>query len=130
MTNKKTTSGGSGFNDFSFSNLTVKWDAVRVEAEAQQLFETYKQLLQTEQGKFILLSEFCEQRAIMYQLIEAFAVNREVSSGAAKVSHDAVENLTESLKKLKTIERTVKTQGTNFSKRLEEIEEIIKYRGF
>ncbi len=86
--------------------------------------------MQTEQGKFILLSEFCEQRAIMYQLIEAFAVNREVSSGAAKVSHDAVENLTESLKKLKTIERTVKTQGTNFSKRLEEIEEIIKYKGF
>ena len=130
MSNKKTTSGGSGFNDFSFSNLTVKWDAVRVEAEAQELFETYKQLLQTDEGKYILLSEFCEQRAIMYQLIEAFAVNREVSGGAAKLSHDAVEKLTESLKKLKTIERTVKTQGTNFSKRLEEIEEIIKYKGF
>ena len=33
MANKKTTSGGNGFKDFSFSNLKVKWNAVRVKTQ-------------------------------------------------------------------------------------------------
>ena len=33
MANKKTTFGGSGFKDFSFPNLTVKWNTVRVKTQ-------------------------------------------------------------------------------------------------
>tara|TARA_B100000886_G_scaffold248664_1_gene175156 strand:+ start:69 stop:437 length:369 start_codon:yes stop_codon:yes gene_type:complete len=119
MTNKKTTSGKGGSNKNYEPNIAPSWSYERVAAESQALFDTYKDMLEKPDGKVALLRELCEQRAVMYQLIEAFEINRQVSSGAATNSHLAVT-------KFEEIEQTVKSQGKSFSKRLEHLEEYKK----
>ena len=54
-------------------------------------------------------------QGMFHQLVEAFAENQKVSAGAADVSHKAVH-------KSQQFEATLKTQGQNFSKRVEERE--------
>ena len=73
-------------------------------------------MLEKPEAKELLLRELCEQRAVMYQLIEAFSINREVSSGAAN-------NASKAVKLYEDLLNTTKAQGQNFSKRIEKLEE-------
>ena len=116
MTNKKTTSGKGGSNNESSPNIAPTWDFKRVQEESQALFDTYKSMLEKPEAKTLLLRELCEQRAVMYQLIEAYSINREVSSGASNNASKAVKLYEELL-------NLTRSQGKNFSKRIEKLEE-------
>ena len=116
MANKKTTSGKGGSNNESSPNIAPTWDFKRVQEESQALFDTYKNMLEKPEAKELLLRELCEQRAVMYQLIEAFSINREVSSGAANNASKAVKLYEELL-------NLTRSQGKNFSKRIEKLED-------
>ena len=116
MTNKKTTSGKGGSNNVSSPNIAPTWDFKRVQEESQALFDTYKNMLEKPEAKELLLRELCEQRAVMYQLIEAVSINREVSSGAANNASKAVKLYEELL-------NLTRSQGKNFSKRIEKLED-------
>ena len=109
MNNKKTPDANQ--------ELEPIWTNSNVAKHASELYEIYRQQIDEdrEKGLGILLQDFCILQTRFHQLVEAFAINQRVSSGAADVSHKAVE-------KYQQFEATLKTQGKNFSKRLEELE--------
>ena len=109
MNNKK--------NPDANQELEPIWTNSNVAKHASELYEIYRQQIDEdrEKGLGILLQDFCILQTRFHQLVEAFAINQRVSSGAAEVSHQAVE-------KYQQFEATLKTQGKNFSKRLEELE--------
>ena len=109
MNNKKTPDGNQ--------ELEPVWTNNKRASYAAQLYDTYRKIFEEDQAKGIetFLMDFCVMQGRLHQLEEAYVVNRKVSSGAADVSHKAVQ-------KYQQFEATLKTQGQNFSKRLEELE--------
>ena len=109
MANKKTPDGNQ--------ELEPVWTNNKIASHAAQLYDTYRKIFEEDQAKGIetFLMDFCVMQGRLHQLEEAYAINRKVSSGAADVSHKAVQ-------KYQQFEATLKTQGQNFSKRLEELE--------
>ena len=109
MPNKKTPDANQ--------ELEPIWTNSNVAKHSAELYEIYRQQIEKdrEKGLGILLQDFCVLQSRLHQLEEAFAINHKVSSGAAEVSHQAVE-------KYQQFEATLKTQGKNFSERLEELE--------
>ena len=97
--------------------LEPVWTDSRVAQHSAELYEIYRKLLDEnrEKGLGTLLMYFCVLQGRLHQLTEAFKENRKVSSGAAEVSHKAVEIFQQ-------LDATQKNQGKNFSKRLEELE--------
>ena len=109
MNNKKTPDGNQ--------ELEPVWTNNKIASYAAQLYDTYRKIFEEDQAKGIetFLMVFCVMQGRLHQLEEAYVINRKVSSGAADVSHKAVQ-------KYQQFEATLKTQGKNFSKRLEELE--------
>jgi len=109
MTNKKTPDGNQ--------ELEPIWTNNKVAAHADALYETYRKLNEENREQFlgVLLKDFCILQGRFHQLEEAFIINRKVSSGAAEVSHVAAQ-------KYQEFDATLKNQGKNFSKRLENLE--------
>ncbi|MBO6972377.1 MAG: hypothetical protein JJ843_00950 [Prochlorococcus marinus CUG1434] len=109
MLNKKTPDGNQ--------ELEPIWTDSKIASHAAQLYDTYRKIFEEDQAKGIetFLMDFCLMQGRLHQLEEAYVINRKVSSGAADVSHKAVQ-------KYQQFEATLKTQGQNFSKRLEELE--------
>ena len=109
MANKKTPDGNQ--------ELEPVWTNNKIASHAAQLYDTYRKIFEEDQAKGIetFLMDFCVMQGMFHQLNEAFQENHKVSSGAADVSHKAVQ-------KYQQFEATLKTQGQNFSKRLEELE--------
>ena len=109
MTKEKTPHGNE--------ELEPVWTDSRVAQHSEELYEFYRKLIDKdrEKGLATLLTDFCIMQGRFHQLVEAFAENRKVSSGAAEVSHTAVE-------KYQEFDATLKNQGKNFSKRLERLE--------
>ncbi len=109
MANKKTPDGNQ--------ELEPVWTNNKVAEHAAQLYDRYRKIFDEDHANGIetILMDICIMQGKYQQLVEAFAENRKVSSGAAQVSHLAVE-------KYQQFEATLKTQGQNFSKRLEELE--------
>ena len=109
MTNKKTPDGNQ--------ELEPVWTNNKVAEHAAQLYDRYRKTFEEDKAKGteIILMDFCLMQGMFHQLNEAFQENHKVSSGAADVSHKAVQ-------KFQQFEATLKTQGKNFSKRLEELE--------
>ena len=64
MVNKKNISCRISFKYFYISNLRVKWEALIVEAEANQSFEKYKQLFHTKEWKLISNNSLIEKAQI------------------------------------------------------------------
>ena len=97
------------------------WRNSKIASNAALLYDTYRKIFEEDQAKGIetFLIDFCVRQGILHQLEEVYVINHIVSSGAADVSHKTVE-------KYQQFEATLKTQGKNFSKRLEELE----YNGF
>ena len=62
-----------------------------------------------------LLKELCVLKASHLQVVEAIGVNSNLSNLAAENSHLAVQ-------KYQEVDGTVKSQGRNFSKRIERLE--------
>ena len=112
MTNKKTPDGNQ-----ESKKVEPIWTDSKVRENAVQLYETYRELFEKDKSKGteIILMDFCLMQGIYHQLVEAFVENHKVSSGAADVSHKAVEIFQQ-------LDATQKNQGKNFSKRLEELE--------
>ena len=111
MTNKKTPHANEE------SKVEPIWTNNKVAEHAEQLYDRYRKIFEEDKSKGteIILMDFCLMQGMFHQLVEAFAENRNVSAGAADVSHKAVQ-------KFQQFEATLKTQGKNFSKRLEELE--------
>ena len=109
MSNKKTPDGNQ--------ELEPTWTDSKVSAFADSLYETYRKLNEENREQFlgVLLKDFCLMQGNFQQLKEAYIINRKVSSGAAEVSHVAVQ-------KYQEFDATLKNQGKNFSKRLENLE--------
>ena len=109
MTNKKAPDGNQ--------ELEPIWTNNKIASYAKELYETYRKLLETDRDKAlgILLQDFCILQGRLHQLEEAYVINSKLSSNAADNSHKAVE-------KYQEFEATLKTQGKNFSARLEELE--------
>ena len=112
MTNKKTPDGNQE------SKVDPIWTNSKVTEHAEQLYDTYRKLFEEDKAKGteIILFDFCIMQGIYHQLAEAFQDNHKVSSGAADLSHKAVEIYQQ-------LDATQKNQGKNFSKRLERLEE-------
>ena len=93
------------------------WSADRVKKEAEMLYEHYRVALSKDKPAAYgaVLMEICEQKAMLFEIIEHLAENWKVSNGAAKNSSEAV-------KLFQQLESTVKTQGKSFSERLEDLE--------
>ena len=93
------------------------WSADRVKQEAELLYDQYYKALQEDKGKAYgaVLMEICQQKAMLFQIIEHLAENWKVSNGAANNSSQAV-------KLFQQLEGTIKTQGASFSQRLEKLE--------
>ena len=113
MNNKKTPEGNQ--------ELEPIWTNSNVAKPATELYKICRQQIDEdrEKGLGILLQDFCVLQSRLHQREETFAINQRVSSRAAEVSHQTVE-------KYQQFEATLKTQGKNLSKRLEELE----YNGF
>ena len=111
MINKKTPDGNQE------SKVKPVWTYNKVAEHAEQLYDRYRKIFEEDKSKGpdIILMDFCLMQGMFHQLVEAFAENRKVSAGAADVSHKAVQ-------KYQQFEATLKTQGQNFSKRLDELE--------
>ena len=62
-----------------------------------------------------LLKELCLLKASHLQVVEAIGVNSNLSNSAADNSHIAVQ-------KFQELEATMKSQGRNFSERIERLE--------
>ena len=109
MTNKKAPDGNQ--------ELEPIWTNSNVAKHASELYEIYRQQIDEdrEKGLGILLQDFCILQGRLHQLEEAYVINSKLSSNAADNSHKAVE-------KYQEFEATLKTQGKNFSARLEELE--------
>ena len=94
------------------------WSGQRVIDEAEELFN---QFVEDYEGKdpaeitLALLREICCLKATNYQLVEHLAINWDKSNGAFKNSHALVQ-------KWQEIEAIVKSQGRNYSERLERLE--------
>ena len=94
------------------------WSTDRVKAETES---HYNQFVDEFQGKdpaivtSALIRELSELRAVNYQLIEHLGINWQASNGACNNSHLAVQ-------KFEELEATMKSQGRNFSERLERLE--------
>ena len=94
------------------------WNAERVLQEAEDLF---KQFVEKYEGKdpaeitLALLRELSVVKACQLQLVEAFQANWHKSDGAFENSHLAVT-------KFQELEATMKSQGRNFSERIERLE--------
>ena len=99
------------------SKVEPIWTNNKVAEHAEQLYDRYRKIFEEDKSKGteIILMDFCLMQGMFHQLVEAFAENQKVSAGAADVSHKAVQ-------KFQQFEATLKTQGKNFSKRLEELE--------
>tara|TARA_Y100001938_G_scaffold138912_1_gene205070 strand:- start:642 stop:959 length:318 start_codon:yes stop_codon:yes gene_type:complete len=94
------------------------WSAERVQVEAEKHYNDFVDEFQGQDPAAItsaLLKEISELRAIHFQLVEHLSENWLVSSGAASNSHIAVQ-------KFQELEATMKSQGRNFSERLERLE--------
>ena len=94
------------------------WSAERVKAEAEKHYNDFVDEFQGQDPAAItsaLVKEVSELRAIHFQLIEHLGINWNVSNGAAANSHVAVQ-------KFEELDATMKSQGRNFSERLERLE--------
>ena len=110
MANKKTPDGNQ--------ELEPVWTNNKIASHAAQLYDTYRKIFEEDQAKGIetFLMDFCVMQGRLHQLEEAYVINRKVSSGAADVSHKAVQ-------KYQQFEGILKTFGASFSKRLERLEQ-------
>ena len=95
-----------------------KWSAERVKAEAEKFYNLFVEEFQGKDPAIVtsaLIRELAEQKAIQFQLIEHLGINWQASNGACNNSHLAVQ-------KFEELEATMKSQGRNFSERLERLE--------
>ena len=95
-----------------------KWSAERVKAEAEKFYNLFVDEFQGKDPAIVtsaLIRELAEQKAIQFQLIEHLGINWQASNGACNNSHLAVQ-------KFEELEATMKSQGRNFSERLERLE--------
>ena len=85
MLNKKTPDGNQ--------ELEPIWTDSKIASHAAQLYDTYRKIFEEDQAKGIetFLMDFCVMQGRLHQLEEAYVINRKVSSGAADVSHKAVQ---------------------------------------
>jgi len=94
------------------------WSGTRVIEEAEDFFNRF---VEAHEGKdpaeitLALLREICVIKASQLQLVEAFQANWHKSDGAFENSHLAVT-------KFQELEATMKSQGRNFSERIERLE--------
>ena len=94
------------------------WSADRVNAEAEKLYNEFVEEFQGEDPATItsaLIRENAILKACYFQLVEAFQANWHKSDGAFENSHLAVT-------KFQELEATMKSQGRNFSERIERLE--------
>ena len=99
-------------------NTEPTWSAERVKAEAEKLYNEFVEEFQGKDPATItsaLIRKQAEQSAIQFQLIEHLGINWQVSNKASENSHVAVQKYEELLGLLKS-------QGRNFSERLERLE--------
>ena len=99
-------------------NTEPTWSAERVKAEAEKLYNEFVEEFQGKDPAIVtsaLIRELAEQKAIQFQLIEHLGINWQASNGACNNSHLAVQ-------KFEELEATMKSQGRNFSERLERLE--------
>ena len=95
-----------------------KWSAERVKAEAEKYYNEFVEEFQGKDPAIVtsaLIRELSELRAVNFQLIEHLSINWQVSNKASENSHIAVQKYEELLGLLKS-------QGRNFSERLERLE--------
>ena len=109
--------------------LTILWrkfmqkneptfSGVRVLKEAEDFFNRFVEAYEGKEPEEItlaLLREICTIKASQLQLVEAFETNWYKSNGAFENSHLAVT-------KYQELDGTMKSQGRNFSERLERLE--------
>ena len=94
------------------------WSAKRVEAEAEKFYNKFVEEFQGQDPASItsaLIKHIAQLTAVNYQIIECLTTNGDVSNGAFENSHLAVQ-------KFQELEATMKSQGRNFSERLERLE--------
>ena len=94
------------------------WSVERVKIEAEKHYNDFVDEFQGHDPAAItsaLLKEISELRAIHFQLVEHLSENWLVSSASSANSHKAVQ-------KFQELEATMKSQGRNFSERLERLE--------
>ena len=94
------------------------WSAERVKAEAEKFYNLFVEEFQGKDPAIVtsaLIRELAEQKAIQFQLIEHLGINWQASNGACNNSHLAVQ-------KFEELEATMKSQGRNFSERIERLE--------
>tara|TARA_R100000655_G_scaffold35235_1_gene68576 strand:- start:202 stop:522 length:321 start_codon:yes stop_codon:yes gene_type:complete len=94
------------------------WSGTRVLEEAENFFNTFVEVYEGKDPGEItlgLLREICTLKASQLQVIEAIQANSELARAAADNSHIAVQ-------KFQELEATMKSQGRNFSERLERLE--------
>ena len=94
------------------------WSVERVQAEAEKHYNDFVAEFQGEDPATItsaLIKELAMLRATHFQLIEHLGINWNTSNAAASNSHQAVQ-------KFQELEATMKSQGCNFSQRLERLE--------
>ena len=90
----------------------------RVLKEADDFFNRFVEAFEGKEPAEItiaLLKELCVLKASHLQVIEAIEVNSGLAHDSAKNSHTAVQ-------KFQELEATMKSQGRNFSKRIERLE--------
>ena len=94
------------------------WSAELVKAEAEKYYNEFVEEFQGKDPTILtsaLIRELSELRAVNFQLIEHLGINWQASNGACNNSHKAVQ-------KFEELEATIKSQGRNFSERLERLE--------
>ena len=100
------------------SQTEPAWSVERVQAEAEKHYNDFVAEFQGEDPATItsaLIKELAMLRATNFQLIEHLGINWNTSNAAAANSHQAVQ-------KFQELEATMKSQGCNFSQRLERLE--------
>ncbi len=99
-------------------NVEPTWSAERVKAEAEKHYNDFVDEFQGQDPAAItsaLVKELSELRAVHFQLIEHLGINWNVSNLASSNSQLAAQ-------KFEELETTMKSQGRNFSERLERLE--------
>ena len=94
------------------------WSSDRVNAEAEKLYNEFVEEFQGKDPAIItsaLIRENSILKACYFQLVEAFQANWHKSDGAFENSHLAAT-------KTQEMEATMKSQGRNFSERIERLE--------
>ena len=99
-------------------NTEPTWSAERVKAEAEKYYNEFVEEFQGEDPATItsaLIKENAILKACYFQLVEWLTTNRDLSKGAFDNAHLAVQ-------KYEELDGTSKSQGRNFSERLERLE--------